>query len=80
MIDPKDYDNDLIELPGRVWALAEQIRDNEETEKHINHAKAAVRAIKYKQKAEDYKMAFIIAVAIWFYTTFFAIVAYFTRI
>lgn len=79
-IDPRDFKGREVQLPMAVWQRAKKIYDAEQTERYINQAKATVKAIKYKQKSEDYQMAFIIAVAVWFYTTFFAIVAYFTRI
>jgi len=72
MIDPKDFDKDLMELPARVWHMAEQIHDNEEAEKHIRQAKSGV-ALK-KARDENYRLKAILVGAgvVWFHTIFAA--------
>ena len=79
-IDPKSYKGKEIRLPGDVWNRANELRDATATEKHINQANAAVRAIKFKQKAEDWKTACIIMGSLWLYTASLAVVFYFTRL
>lgn len=75
-IDPKTYKDKLIKLPNDVWNRANEFKDAVETEKYINQANASVLAVKYKQKYENYRTYLIVSIMLGFYSTFFAISAY----
>ena len=79
MTDPKKFDEDLIELPRYIWNLAEQIDDSEYVERHMKQAEAMVTSLKYKKKFERCRIWLIVSIILGFYSTFFALSAYFER-
>jgi hypothetical protein len=77
LIDPKDYDHDLMSLPLAVWRVAEQLRDSEQVEVHINQARAGVELLKVRDECYRLKGWLVACGIVWYHTVFIISVIYF---